>query len=159
MEFKIISDVKNQECDILAVSLFEGEKTSNEIANEYALAQDKFEGKCGTTYLLPTYGKQAAKKVLVLGLGKKEDLNRNKVRESVAKAVKKALQMKAKTVTFDFDGINFDYADVLVEGAMIADYAFDKYKKDKKSIYHKFLVFLFPENKKQEVKPNMISEF
>ena len=132
MEFKIISDVKNQECDILAVSLFEGEKTSNEIANEYALAQDKFEGKCGTTYLLPTYGKQAAKKVLVLGLGKKEDLNRNKVRESVAKAVKKALQMKAKTVTFDFDGINFDYADVLVEGAMIADYAFDKYKKDKK---------------------------
>ncbi len=132
MEIKIISDVKNQECDILAVNLFEGKETSNEIANEYALKQDKFEGKCGTTYLLPTYGKQSAKKILVLGLGKQEELNRNKVREAAAKAVKKALQMKAKTLAFDFEGVNFDYADVLVEGAMIADYAFDKYKSDKK---------------------------
>ena len=132
MEIKIISDVKSQECDILVVNMFDGKETSNELANEYALKQDKFEGKLGTTYLLPTYGKQSAKKVLVIGLGKEEDLNNNKIREAVVKAIKKALQMKAKTVAFDFDGINFDYADMLSEGAMIADYAFDKYKTEKK---------------------------
>ena len=132
MEIKIISDVKSQECDILAVNMFEGKETSNELANEYALKQDKFEGKLGTTYLLPTYGKQSAKKVLVIGLGKEEELNSNKIREAVVKAIKKALQMKAKTVAFNFDGINFDYADMLSEGAMIADYAFDKYKTEKK---------------------------
>ncbi|MBR2525858.1 leucyl aminopeptidase [bacterium] len=132
MEIKIISDVKNQECDILVVNMFEGKETSNEIANEYALKQDKFEGKLGTTYLLPTYGKQSAKKVLVLGLGNEEELNNNKVREAVSKAIKKALQMKAKTVAFDFNGIKFEYADMISEGAMIADYAFDKYKTEKK---------------------------
>ena len=68
MEIKIISDVKSQECDILVVNMFDGKETSNELANEYALKQDKFEGKLGTTYLLPTYGKQSAKKVLVIGL-------------------------------------------------------------------------------------------
>ena len=132
MEIKIISDVKNQECDILLVNMFEGKETTNELANEYALKQDNFEGKFGTTYLLPTYGKQSAKKVLVLGLGKEEELNNNKLREAVAKAVKKALQMKAKSLAVDFDGINFKYADMVSEGAMIADYAFDKYKTEKK---------------------------
>ncbi len=132
MEIKFISDVKKQECDILLVNMFEGEETSNDIANEYALKQDKFEGKFGTTYLLPTYDKQPAKKVLVVGFGKKEDLNKNKVREALSKAVKKALQMKAKSLTVDFEGINFDYADIISEGAMIADYAFDKYKTEKK---------------------------
>jgi len=34
-----------------------------------------------------------------------------------------------------------------------------KNKKDKKSIYYKFSVFLFSENEKQEVKPNIFSEF
>ena len=67
MDIKIISDVKQQECDILIVNMFEGKQTSNEIANEYALNQDKFEGKFNTTYLLPTYGKSSAKKVLIIG--------------------------------------------------------------------------------------------
>lgn len=132
MEIKIISDVKNQECDILVVNMFEGKETSNEIANEFALKQDNFEGKLNTTYLLPTLGKTPARKVLVVGLGKENEINNNKIREAVAKAVKKALQMKAKTIAFDFSGINFEYADMISEGAMIANYAFDKYKTEKK---------------------------
>lgn len=132
MDIKIISDVKQQECDILIVNMFEGKQTSNEIANEYALNQDKFEGKFNTTYLLPTYGKSSAKKVLVIGLGKENEINMNKIREAIAKATKKAIEMKAESIAIDFDGINFDYAEVVAEGAMIADYAFDKYKKEKK---------------------------
>lgn len=132
MEIKIISDVKSQECDILFVNMFEGKETSNEIANEYAINQDKFEGKLGTTYLLPTYGKQPAKKVLVVGFGKEDELNNNKVREAISKAVKKAQQMKAASVAVDFDNVS-KYADMISEGAMIADYAFDKYKSEKKN--------------------------
>lgn len=132
MEIKVISDVKSQECDILIVNMFEGKQTSSEIANEFALGQDNFEGKFGTTYLLPTLGKTPARKVLVVGLGKENKLNNNKVREAIVKAVKKAIQMKAKSIAVDFTGINFDYADMVSEGAMIADYAFDKYKTEKK---------------------------
>lgn len=132
MEIKVISDVKSQECDILIVNMFEGKQTSNKIANEFALGQDNFEGKFGTTYLLPTLGKTPARKVLVVGLGKENQLNNNRIREAIVKAVKKAIQMKAKSIAVDFSGINFEYADMISEGAMIADYAFDKYKTEKK---------------------------
>ena len=132
MEIKVVENSKNIESDILVVSMFEGEKTSSELANTYAIDQDNFKGKFGETYLLPTYGKEIYRKVLVLGLGKKSELNPNKLREAVAKAIKKAMQMEAKTVAFSLDGIDFDYSEQFAMGAFIADYTFDKYKSEKK---------------------------
>ncbi len=132
MEIKVVENSKNIESDILVVSMFEGEKTSSELANTYAIDQDNFKGKFGETYLLPTYGKEIYRKVLVLGLGKKAELNPNKLREAVAKAIKKAMQMEAKTVAFSLDGIEFDYSEQFAMGAFIADYTFDKYKSEKK---------------------------
>ena len=70
MEIKVVENAKAIEADILVVSMFEDEKTSVELANTYALEQDNFKGKFSETYLLPTYGKEVFKKVLVLGLGK-----------------------------------------------------------------------------------------
>ena len=132
MEINVIENVKSVDCDILAVNLFEGEKTSVDLANQYAIDEDNFKGKFGETYLLPTYGKEAFRKVLVVGFGKKEEFCPDKFREAVAKAVKKAMQMEAKKVAFCFDGVGFDYSEQFVMGARIADYKFDKYKSEKK---------------------------
>lgn len=90
MEIKVVQDAKSIEADILVVNKFEDENTSNELANKYAVEQDNFKGKFGETYLLPTYGKEIYRKVLVLGLGKKSEFNPNKMREAVAKAIKKS---------------------------------------------------------------------
>ncbi len=130
MEIKIISDLKSQECDILFVNKFENKETSIALANKYAVEEDHFEGKFLETYLLPTYEKLPQRKILVLGLGKQEDLNCNKVREGLAKAVKKAIQMKASSISLDFDGINFDYTEAAIEGILIGEYTFNKYKTD-----------------------------
>ena len=132
MEIKVVQDAKNIESDILVVSMFEGEKTASDLANKYAVEEDNFKGKFGETYLLPTYGKEVYRKVLVLGLGKKEEFNPDKMREAVAKAIKKSMQMEAKKVAFSLDGIEFDYSEQFTLGAFIADYAFDKYKSEKK---------------------------
>ena len=132
MEIKVIENTKEIESDILVVNMFEGGKTSNDLANQYAVEEDQFKGKFGETYLLPTYGKEPFRKVLVLGFGKKEEFNPNKLREAVAKAIKKAMQMEAKKVAFSFDGVEFDYSEQFTMGALIADYSFDKYKSDKK---------------------------
>ena len=132
MEIKVVENSKSINCDLLVVSMFEGEKTSCELANKYAVDEDKFEGKFGETYLLPTYGQEIYRKVLVLGLGKKEEFNPNKMREASAKAIKKAMQIEAKTVAFSLDGIEFDYSEQFTMGALIADYSFDKYKSEKK---------------------------
>ena len=132
MEIKVVENTKSIESDILVVNLFEGEKTSNDLANEYAIEQDGFKGKFGETYLLPTYGKEPFRKVLVLGFGKKEEFCPNKLREAIAKAIKKCAQMEAKKVAFALDGVDFDYSEQLTIGAFIADYKFDKYKSEKK---------------------------
>ena len=132
MNIKVVENVLSVESDILVVNLFEGEKTTNELANEYAIEEDHFKGKFGETYLLPTYGKEQYRKVLVIGFGKKEEFCPNKLREAIAKAAKKANQMEAKRVAFDLNGIDFDYSEQFTMGVFIADYKFDKYKSEKK---------------------------
>ena len=132
MEIKIVDNSKVIECDLLVVSMFEGEKTTSNIANTFAIDQDNFKGKFGETYLLPTYGEEPHRKILILGLGKKSELNPNKMREASAKAIKKAMSIEAKTVAFALDGIEFDYSEQVAMGILIADYSFDKYKSEKK---------------------------
>ncbi len=130
MEIKVSQDVKNLPVEVLVINKFEGEKTSQELANKYVVEKDKFEGKFGQTYLMHTLGQIPADKILVVGFGKKEEFDHNKMREAVVKAVKKLQQIKAKKAVFDFD-VNADYGKSAAIGAMIADYAYDKYKSEK----------------------------
>ncbi len=130
MEIKVSNDVKNISVDVLVISMFEGEKTSQELANTYAIDRDGFKGKLGQTYLLQTYDKLPAKKILVVGCGQREEFCENEVRTVTYKAVKKLQQICAKTAAFDLD-LSFDYGKSGVIGAMLADYAFDKYKSEK----------------------------
>lgn len=131
MKIILEENVKNKACDILVVNQFQAEKTTEELANKYAIEEDKFEGKLGQTYLLPTYGKQSARKILVIGFGKKEEFNQDKFRLAICKAIKKAVQMKAKNVAFDITGVDFDWAEQFAYACHIADYTFDKYKTKK----------------------------
>ena len=132
MEIKVVENAASIEADILVVNQFEGEKTSNDLANKYAVDEDNFKGKFGETYLLHTLGNELYRKILIIGFGKKEEFCPNKLREAVAKAVKKAMQMEAKKVAFVFDGVDFDFSEQFTMGLYIADYKFDKYKSDKK---------------------------
>ncbi len=126
-------DIKiSQDCDkeVLVINKFENELTSQELANQYAVEKDGFEGKLGTTYLLHTYGKEKFAKILVVGFGKKEEFNETKMTEAVAKAMKKLAQIKAKSACFAFENVE-EYGKYAVIGAYIGDYAFDKYKSEK----------------------------
>ena len=93
MKINVVENARNLECDVLVVNQFEGEKTSNELANKYAVEEDNFEGKSGETYVLPTYGQEKHRKIIVIGFGKKEEFNPNKLREAVAKSIKKAMSI------------------------------------------------------------------
>lgn len=126
-------EIKVSQCvdtEVLVINMFEGEKTSQELANTYVLEKDGFEGKFGQTYLLHTLGQIAAAKILVIGCGKRDEFNADKMRTIVSKAVKKLHQIRAKKAVFDFD-INEDYGKSAALGAMIADYAYDKFKSEK----------------------------
>ena len=53
--------------------------------------------------LIHTLGQAIADKILIVGFGKKEEFNQNKMREAVAKAMKKLQQIKAQKAVFDFN--------------------------------------------------------
>lgn len=131
MKFTIEQNLKDVKCDVLVVNMYQGEKTSNELANKYAVEEDNFKGKLNETYLLHTYGQSNAKKILVVGLGKKEEFNTTKLREVGAKITNKVKSIHAKSVAIDLTDVDVDKT-ALVEGLMIGDYAFKKYKNENK---------------------------
>lgn len=130
MKIERNENLKEQVCDVLVVNMFEGEKTSQELANKYAVEEDNFKGKFKESYLLQTYDKIPARKILVMGIGKKEDLTSDKVREIGAKITNKVNSIKAKTVAVDFENLD-KYKRELAEGLLIGNYKFDKYKSNK----------------------------
>lgn len=131
MKLTISENLREQKCDVLVINMFEGEKTSQELANKYALDEDNFKGKFKNTYLLQTYDKIPARKILVIGMGKKDEMSLDRAREIGAKVTNKIKSIHAKTVAIDFDEME-DYIGAVTEGLLIGDYKFDKYKSDKK---------------------------
>jgi leucyl aminopeptidase len=67
---------------------------------------------------------------LALGFGKEEKLDRNVIRENVAKTIRKCIELKAKTVAFDISTTQIFGISAII-GANIANYHFDKYKTKK----------------------------
>lgn len=146
MKIEILNaELKEQDCDVLVVGMYEKtevlsgviasvDEALGELISEFVIKKDKFEAKFGSTYLLQTYGKIPANKVLVVGLGEKEKFTSNKLRELSAKIVKKASSIKAKKICIDLGKLQFDAAlsgQVVAEGTLIGEYSFDKYKTKK----------------------------
>ena len=112
--------------------VFEGENIDNKVL-EYVKEKELFTGKSGEIYsYLPFDGE----KQILVGLGKKEELKEDEVREVFFKVVKvlltnKELEAQIELPNLDRIGKN-TFVKALVEGALHATYKFDKYKSDRK---------------------------
>ena len=137
--------------NVLVLNLFEGVKIPagatgaidialDGLISKFIIAKEGFDGKFGKMYLLPTYGKIAAEKVLLVGLGKNKDFTPNRLRELSAKIIKKCRKMgNAKKVISVLHGAGIGGYDpeisarMIAEGTLIGSYSFDKYKTEKSS--------------------------
>ena len=128
MEIKIVENIKDIECDVLIINKFEEKQTACDVVNEFL--PDDFEGKKGEIFIFHTHNQIPAKNIMVVGLGKKEEISNNVIRENTAKAIKKCADLKAKKVAL-FYSTDFNYGGPAVLGAKISDYRFDKYKTKK----------------------------
>jgi leucyl aminopeptidase len=149
MEIKVVNNsLEKASCDVLVVNLFEGvttpaggtgavDKALDGLISSYVIEKEKFKGKLNEMYVLPTHGKIPADKVLLVGLGKQEEFNLNKIREISAKVIKRVKALKAKKVCTILHGAGiagleaFDCAQMIAEGAIIGSYEFTKYKSKK----------------------------
>lgn len=113
-----------------------------------AMKAGTFTGEAGKAKVLFTEGRIAARHVIVVGLGKKKELNADTLRSAMARVAKTADEFKLASVAFVLE--NKAVAKVapparlqmLIEGMVLGRYSFEMYK-DKKKRAHKTLKKVF----------------
>lgn len=149
MEFSVRKgDLVTQPCDVLVVNAFldakklGGATGAVDVVLGGKLAkymkEDGFKAKLGATFVLRTNGEIPAKRVLVVGLGKKEEFNLEAVRQASAVSMNVAKSLGVKSMVSILHGAGngglkpTDCAQAIVEGVRLADYAFERYRSTKK---------------------------
>ncbi len=162
-----IGDLSEVKTDILVVNLFEGLKEpagatarvdrllSGAISN--AIARGEFTGKFGDYLLLPSLPELSCQWVMVLGLGKKEDLTPDKIRHLSLYPVKVARKLKKKRVASVLHGAGAGGLDpkeasfFLSLGYLLSDYSFDVYRERKETRLETLTIVEIDETKKRDI--------
>jgi leucyl aminopeptidase len=119
-----------QDTPLLALGAWEGEALPATVA---ALIEDgDWSGKFKRALLLYPRGALPARRLLLVGLGKRGAFSANQLREAAAVAAQRARELKVERYSFDLptpEGLALaDAAQALVEGSLLSLYRFDRYK-------------------------------
>lgn len=133
--------------DLLVVNIFEGMKDvkgATAIVDQALsglidkiIKEEKFEGSLGAILLFRPIG-FSAKKVLLVGLGKKENFSEEAVRQVTAVSINAAKQLSVKHIVSVLHGAGHGglsaeiCGKAMAEGALLAAYEFKKYKSENK---------------------------
>ncbi|MFC1769330.1 leucyl aminopeptidase [Nanoarchaeota archaeon] len=150
-------DVSNHETDVLIIGLFEGGKLEpkvkeidNLINNEisYLLSSKEFKGEKDQLKIINTHRKSLVKKIILVGLGKKAEFSREKLRRVSAKTAKLIRDQGTKKYSTSLVGDT----GAIVEGIILGLYDFNKYKTEKEKIKEIEEVTLLGDHKENDVK-------
>ena len=117
---------------VIVTPIFEDENYNNELL-EYTKGKELFKGKLNEIFVnLPYNGE----KEILIGLGKRDELKEDQVREVFFKLVKVLAKNKEFEVQVTLPKVKNiptkNLVNAAVEGALHATYKFDKYKSDRK---------------------------
>lgn len=147
MNIEVISGAVTEiVCDAIIIGLFEGEQPSGTTGViDKALHHHVTEiirdmpgcGKYGETTIIHTFGAISAKRIILLGLGKKSEISGDKVRALIAVAMRAARKINSQTVAVSIhnetDKLEADHtAQAVIEGTIMGLYQFTYYKTSKK---------------------------
>jgi len=124
------------------------------------LDQGDFKGEAGQSSLVYTYNKIGAKRILLLGLGKREDLKLDKVRKAGDTAVKVAKKLKLSSFAVipyrDDKHPEKDCVYATVEGVSLGNYIWHEWKTEDKKKPVKECVLLTQPHLKDLVKQTSV---
>ena len=136
----ITTPAVEQEADLLILPVFEGPEAGPGIKDaEKALGvsildtlrDNHVTGKKNEFFSIPTYGKLPARTVLVIGLGKRSDVDTDRIRRAAGHASKWAARFGSVVTTIPQVGRAADDAvHAFVEGFVMGAYRFTKYKSE-----------------------------
>ena len=145
MDISVVQgDISATEADVIVVNLFEGVKSPGGATGAVDRALDgaisklielgDIRGKAGERTTIHTFGKIAAPRVLVAGLGKAEEFDVHAVRNLSAEVARACRRPSVKTVATVAHGAGIGRLDpdactqALAEGALLGAYQFLRYK-------------------------------
>ncbi len=98
------------------------------------LRTEKFAGKPEQIADVHTAGRLPARRVLVVGMGKRKEVDAERVRRAAAAALRRSRDLGARVVSVALPGDDLSpkvSAQALAEGALLGTYTFDRYKREK----------------------------
>lgn len=98
----------------------------------------EFSGKFNTTRLLHTLGKMPAERLLLVGLGKKDELDDNRLRQAAGSAVQalRTARVDSFATALQLTGDSDSLLEAVCEGILLGSYSFDAYKtKEKEELF------------------------
>lgn len=137
----LLRDIKETEhrCDALVLPLLEKEGIRPYEALDRSLdglpsraAKGEFSGKHNEVFLLQTYGKIRPERVLLVGLGKRKEVTRERLRQAGGKAASYLRGLGLRDIaisTATVSRLKMKPVDFL-EGSLLSQYRFGRYKKE-----------------------------
>ncbi len=133
--------IDQKQTPLLVIGVFEDEQDfphSKELdpaifnSIKETLENKEFHGTFGSSIVVYTLGKGPMKKIMLLGLGKREKFTDESARICAGKATRKARELKVKEFSMlQFSNLDEGLVEAMTEGITLASYSFDKYKEAK----------------------------
>jgi leucyl aminopeptidase len=133
--------IDQKQTPLLVIGVFEGEQDfphSKELDSAvYSSIREMLENKefratFGSSIVVYTLGKGPMKKIMLLGLGKREKFTNESARICAGKATQKARELEIKEFSMlQFSNLDEGLVEAMTEGIALALYSFDKYKEAK----------------------------
>jgi leucyl aminopeptidase len=133
--------IDQKQTSLLVIGVFEGEQDFTQskeldpsvfVSIKETLENKEFRGTAGSSILVYTHGRGPMKKVLLLGLGKKEKFTDENARICAGRAAQKARELGVKEFSMvQFSNLDEGLVEAMTEGVTLALYSFDKYKEAK----------------------------
>jgi leucyl aminopeptidase len=133
--------IDQKQTPLLVIGVFEGEQDftqSKELdpsvfaSIKETLENKEFRGAFGSSILVYTHGRGPMKKIMLLGLGKREKFTDESARICAGKAAQKAKELGVKEFSLlQFSNLDEGLVEAMTEGVTLALYSFDKYKEAK----------------------------
>lgn len=163
MDFEIITGSAPEIiCDTLIISLTEDVLLPSGTAKQLdealgglignLLSDHKDIGKFGTTTVLHVCSGIGAKQVVVLGLGKSEEITVDRLRAAAGFAARAAAKLESRTVASVIHGENLSGIDLpqagqaLLEGTLLGSYRFHHYKTDQETVLGIDILYIIENN-------------
>jgi leucyl aminopeptidase len=155
----VMGQLVSQPADLLAVPSYEDDSTHPILATidralagvlQRAMADEDMGGKKGQTLVLHTHGKLAATKVILVGMGKRPEVNEDGIRRYGGTVARVADKVRARALAVAVPESKLDASTALAaaaEGTLLGLYRFDRYvTKDRQETRLESLTLLGPKD-------------